>query len=43
MLVSTNYHPEIDGLRALAIIPVILLHAGEGFLLLFRFSNTSKQ
>ena len=23
-----NYRPEIDGLRALAIIPVILFHAG---------------
>jgi peptidoglycan/LPS O-acetylase OafA/YrhL len=26
-----NYRPEIDGLRALAIIPVILFHAGAEF------------
>ncbi len=31
MLVSTNYRPEIDGLRALAIIPVILFHAGANW------------
>ena len=23
-----NYRPEIDGMRALAVIPVILFHAG---------------
>ena len=26
--VSLKYRPEIDGLRALAVIPVILFHAG---------------
>ena len=31
MLVSAKYRPEIDGLRALAIIPVILFHAGAGW------------
>ena len=25
---SSNYRPEIDGLRALAVIPVIFFHAG---------------
>ena len=27
-LIQTNYRPEIDGLRALAVIPVIFFHAG---------------
>ena len=26
-----NYRPEIDGLRACAIVPVILFHAGFDF------------
>jgi peptidoglycan/LPS O-acetylase OafA/YrhL len=26
-----NYRPEIDGLRALAVIPVIFFHAGFDF------------
>ena len=26
--ISLNYRPEINGLRALAVIPVILFHAG---------------
>ena len=29
---SVNYRPEIDGLRAIAVIPVILFHAGLKFL-----------
>lgn len=28
---SIEYRPEIDGLRALAVIPVLLFHAGFGF------------
>ncbi|HEX2100574.1 MAG TPA: acyltransferase, partial [Candidatus Synoicihabitans sp.] len=27
----TTYRPEIDGLRALAVIPVVLFHAKLGF------------
>ena len=27
-LIKTDYRPEIDGLRALAVIPVIFFHAG---------------
>ncbi|GIS19094.1 MAG: hypothetical protein CM15mP120_10100 [Pseudomonadota bacterium] len=27
-LIQTDYRPEIDGLRALAVIPVIFFHAG---------------
>jgi peptidoglycan/LPS O-acetylase OafA/YrhL len=30
VLANVKYRPEIDGLRALAIIPVILFHAGAG-------------
>jgi peptidoglycan/LPS O-acetylase OafA/YrhL len=29
--VSLSYRPEIDGLRSLAVIPVILFHAGLPF------------
>ena len=34
-LIETDYRPEIDGLRALAVIPVIFFHAG--LMLLGRF------
>ena len=27
-MTKINYRPEVDGLRALAVIPVILFHAG---------------
>ena len=28
---STRYRPDIDGLRALAVVPVIMFHAKLGF------------
>jgi len=28
-----KYHPEVDGLRALAVVPVILFHAALRFLM----------
>lgn len=30
-MASLNYRPEIDGLRAVAVVPVVLYHAGLGF------------
>jgi len=29
---GTSYHPEIDGLRACAVVPVVLFHLGAGWL-----------
>lgn len=33
MTSSLKYKPEIDGLRALAIIPVVLFHAGARWMI----------